>query len=45
VLVSGHSHPIVLVIFGQTAFVLDDKPIKTLMEDCIGIHHPFLLIE
>jgi hypothetical protein len=32
-------------IFCQCASVLDYVPIKTLMEDCIGIHHPLLLIE
>ena len=31
--------------FGRSRSVLCDEPVKTLAEDCVWIHHPFLLIE
>ena len=32
-------------IFGGSTSVFGDEPVKTLAEDCVWIHHPFLLVE
>jgi hypothetical protein len=33
------------VIFSQCAPVFYDEPVKALAEDCVWIHHSFLLVE
>jgi hypothetical protein len=43
--VGSHCHLIGFAVFSQGASVLDDKLIKILPEDCVGIHHLFMLVE
>jgi len=43
--VGGHCRPIGFAIFGGSASILGDEPVKTLVEDCIRIYYPFLLVE
>jgi hypothetical protein len=43
--VGGHCRPIGFAIFGGSTSILGDEPVKTLAEDCVQIHNPFLLVE